>query len=248
MQFTAANAKPNIIDIQNRATVLARIESSFWFFTDVYLRSQNPLFVLLLFSFLVIVNASIIRRKAFSESVRMKRAERALLSEIMTTNIVTIDITERVEEAIRLMVKFDIGSVVVTDKQKPVGIITERDVTRAALRGDSLLRLPVRSLMSRPLQTGTPDMEIWRTFETMLRLGVRRLPLIENGKLVGIVTEKDLTRWVLRVFYEPKLPNEIRSLVNNQKIEALTGRQRCPSCGRYRDECICVRTQVASEE
>ena len=210
--------------------------------------SQNPLFVLLLFSLLVIVNVSIIRRTASSEWVRMKRAERALLSEIMTTNIVTIDITERVEEAIRLMVKFDIGSVVITDKQKPVGIITERDVTRAALRGDSLLKLPVRSLMSRPLQTGTPDMEIWRSFETMLRLGVRRLPLIENGKLVGMVTEKDLTRWVLRVFYEPKLPSEIRSLVNNQKIEALKGRPRCPNCGRYRDECICVRTQLAGEE
>jgi CBS domain-containing protein len=201
-----------------------------------------------MFSLLVIVNSSIIRRTAFSQWVYMKSAERALLSEIMTTNIVTIDITERVEEALRLMVKFDIGSVVITDKQKPVGIITERDVTRAALRGDSLLRLPVRSLMSRPLQTGTPDMEIWQTFETMLRLGVRRLPLVENGKLVGIVTEKDLTRWVLRVFYEPKLPSEIRTLVNNPKIEALTGRPRCPSCGRYQDECICVRTQLASEE
>ena len=55
----------------------------------------------------------------------MQSAENGLLSEIMTTNIVTIDITERVEEALRLMVKFDIGSVVVTDKQKPVGIITE---------------------------------------------------------------------------------------------------------------------------
>ncbi len=201
-----------------------------------------------MFSLLVIVNSSIIRRTTFIESVSMKSAERALLSEIMTTNIVTIDITERVEEALRLMVKFDIGSVVITDKQKPIGIITERDVTRAALRGDSLLRLPVRSLMSRPLQTGTPDMEIWRSFETMLRLGVRRLPLVENGTLVGIVTEKDLTRWVLRVFYEPRLPDEIRTLVKGQKIEALTGRPRCPSCGRYQDECICVRTQVASEE
>ena len=197
---------------------------------------------------LVIVKSSIIRRRTFSSSVCMKSAERALLSEIMTTNIVTIDLTERVEEAIRLMVKYDIGSVVITDKQKPVGIITERDITRSALRGDSLLKLPVRSLMSRPLQTGTPDMEIWQTFETMLRLGVRRLPLMENGKLVGIVTEKDLTRWVLRVFYEPKLPKEIRALVNKQEIEALTGRSRCPGCGRYQDECICVRTKLASEE
>ncbi len=166
----------------------------------------------------------------------------------MTTKVVTVDISERVEEALRLMVKFDIGSIIVVDKQKPVGIITERDITRAALRGDSLLRLPARSLMSRPLQTTTPNMEIWRTFELMLKLGVRRLPVVDNDKLVGIVTEKDLTRWVLRIFYEPNLPEEVQGLINNPHIEALTGRPRCPNCGRYQDECICVRTQIASEE
>jgi CBS domain-containing protein len=180
--------------------------------------------------------------------VSMSKLEHAFLSEIMTTKVVTVDISERVEEALRLMVKFDIGSVVVVDKRKPVGIITERDVTRAALRGDSLLRLPVRSLMSRPLQTTTPNMEIWRTFELMLKLGVRRLPMVENDRLVGIVTEKDLTRWVLRIFYEPNLPEEVQGLITNPRIEALTGRPKCPSCGRYQDECICVRTQLASEE
>lgn len=178
----------------------------------------------------------------------MSKPEHAFLSEIMTTKVVTVDISERVEEALRLMVKFDIGSIIVVDKQKPVGIITERDITRAALRGDSLLRLPARSLMSRPLQTTTPNMEIWRTFELMLKLGVRRLPVVDNDKLVGIVTEKDLTRWVLRIFYEPNLPEEVQGLINNPHIEALTGRRRCPNCGRYQDECICVRTQIASEE
>jgi CBS domain-containing protein len=178
----------------------------------------------------------------------MSKPEHAFLSEIMTTKVVTVDISERVEEALRLMVKFDVGCIIVVDKQKAVGIITERDVTRAALRGDSLLRLPARSLMSRPLQTTTPNMEIWRTFELMLKLGVRRLPVVDNDKLVGIVTEKDLTRWVLRIFYEPNLPEEVQGLINNPHIEALTGRPRCPSCGRYQDECICVRTQIASEE
>jgi CBS domain-containing protein len=177
----------------------------------------------------------------------MKGADRAL-SDIMTTKVVTLDITERVEEALRLMIKFDIGSVVVTDKQKPVGIVTERDMTRAALRGDSLLKLPVRSLMSRPLQTATSNLEIQVAFETMLKLGVRRLPVVEGEKLVGIVTEKDLMRWVLRIFYEPNPPDEIRALVESHRIEALTGRQRCPSCGRYLDECICVRTSLAAEE
>jgi CBS domain-containing protein len=178
----------------------------------------------------------------------MIKPEHAVLSEIMTRKVVTLDISERVEEALRLMVKFDVGSVVVTDKDKPVGIITERDVTRAALRGDSLLRVPVRGLMSRPIQTVTPNTEIWRTFELMLKLGVRRLPVVDNDKTVGMVTEKDLTRWVLRVFYEPNLPAEIRSLVHNPKIEALSGRPRCPNCGHYQDECICVTTKLAGEE
>ena len=129
--------------------------------------------------------------------VSMNSPEHAFLSEIMTTKVVAVDISERVEEALRLMVKFDIGSVVVVDKQRPVGIITERDITRAALRGDSLLRLPVRSLMSRPLQTTTPTAEIWRTFEIMLKLGVRRLPVVENDRLVGIVTEKEIIRNLL---------------------------------------------------
>jgi len=172
----------------------------------------------------------------------------SLLSEIMTRKVVSIDVSELIEEALRLMIKFDVGSIVVTDRQKPIGIVTERDVTRAALRGDSLLKIPVRSLMSRPIQSVPPNMEIWKAFETMLKLGVRRLPIVENDRLVGVVTEKDLTRWVLRVFYEPSLPEEIRTLVKNPEIEALTGRPRCPSCGNYQDECICVRTAVSPEE
>ena len=178
----------------------------------------------------------------------MNTVEHAELSEIMTRNVITVDISERVEEALRLMVKYDIGSIVVMDKEKPVGIITERDITRAALRGDSMLRIPARSLMSRPLETVTPETEIRRTFELMLKLGVRRLPVVEDGKLVGLVTEKDLTRWVLRSFYEPNVPAEIRTLIHNPRIEVLSGRARCPNCGHYQDECICVSTELTSED
>lgn len=178
----------------------------------------------------------------------MIELKHSLLSEIMARKVITVDISERVEEALRLMIKFDIGSVIVTDKEKAVGIVTERDIIRAAVRGDSMLRFPVRTLMSRPLQTVTPNLEVWRVFEVMLKVGVRRLPIIENEKLVGIVTEKDLTRWVLRMFYEPNLPPEIQALIRNPKIEALAGRARCPNCGHYQDECICVRTELAGEE
>jgi len=175
--------------------------------------------------------------------------ENGVISEIMTAKVISVDVSELVEEALRLMIKFDVGSVIVTDKQRPVGIITERDITRASLRGDSLLKIPVRSLMSKPVQSVSPGTEVWKAFELMLKLGVRRLPIVDSeSKLIGVVTEKDLTRWVLRVFYEPSLPDEIRALVQNPQIEALTGRPRCPNCGNYQDECVCVRTAVSLEE
>ena len=66
--------------------------------------------------------------------------ESTLLSEIMTRKVITVGVSEQVEEALRLMIKFDVGSVIVTDKEKPIGIITEHDITRAALRGDSLAK------------------------------------------------------------------------------------------------------------
>jgi len=143
--------------------------------------------------------------------------EKDVLSTIMTRKVLTIDADSKVEEALRLMVEFDVGSVIITRENAPIGVITERDVTRSAIRGDKLLSLPAASLMSTPIQTAPPNTEIWRAFETMIKLGVRRLPIVQGGKLIGIVTEKDLTRWVLRVFYEPNLPEEIKPLVEGPK-------------------------------
>ena len=143
--------------------------------------------------------------------------EKDVLSTIMTPKVITIEADAKVEEALRLMIKFDVGSVIITRDDTPIGVITERDVTRFAIRGDRLLSLPVTGLMSTPIQTASPDTEIWKAFETMITLGVRRLPIMQDGKLIGIVTEKDLTRWVLRVFYEPSLPEEIKLLVQRPK-------------------------------
>ena len=148
----------------------------------------------------------------------MKATTMDVLSSIMTTNVMTVDVQAKMEEALRIMVKFDVGSVIVTDNGRPVGIITERDVTRASMQGDKLLSFPVTRIMSGHLQTAPPGSEIWRSFETMLKLGIRRLPVVQEDKLVGIVTEKDLTRWVLRVFYEPNIPEELRALVKNTNL------------------------------
>ncbi|HEY4657637.1 MAG TPA: CBS domain-containing protein [Candidatus Bathyarchaeia archaeon] len=135
------------------------------------------------------------------------------LAFIMTKKVITISANEKVSKALTLMAENDIGSLVATDKGQPVGIITERDITRRLVKNQNISKASVRDLMSQPLVTAEPDTPSWEAFRTMLKKRIRRLPIVEKGKLVGIVTERDLFRWVLLVAYEPNIPEDIREIV-----------------------------------
>ena len=132
----------------------------------------------------------------------------------MTSPVITMESKGNVGSAARVMVKHEIGSVVVLDGKKPVGIITERDITKQVIRGKSVLKVPVKKVMTRALVTAPPNMSVQEAFELMLMNKIRRLPILENNKLVGIVTEKDLMRWVLRVSYEPNIPKHIEMILH----------------------------------
>jgi CBS domain-containing protein len=116
--------------------------------------------------------------------------------------------------AAKTMVQHDIGSVVVVEGKNPIGIITERDVTKQVIKGASALKEPLRKAMTKGLVTAPPNMLIQEAFELMLMNKIRRLPILENGNIVGIVTEKDLMRWVLRVSYEPNIPKHIKMILD----------------------------------
>ena len=105
-------------------------------------------------------------------------------------------------------------SVVVVEGKQPVGIITERDITKQVIKGSAVLKKPVKNVITKALVTAPPDMSIQEAFELMLMNKIRRLPVLENNKLVGIVTEKDLMRWVLRVSYEPNIPKHIQMILD----------------------------------
>jgi CBS domain-containing protein len=135
---------------------------------------------------------------------------------VMSRNPVTIEADAPVRKALQVMIKKDIGSLLVVRDRKPVGIITERDVTRRSLRPAKIKGVydrPVARSMSRPLVTVPPSTPIWDAFETMVTKKIRRLPVVEQGRLVGIVTERDLFKWVIRVFYEPNIPERIKKFL-----------------------------------
>ncbi len=118
------------------------------------------------------------------------------VGEIMTRDVVTVTPEDTVERAVRTMVERDIGSVVVQDNGEPVGLFTERDVTRRILDDSGLLKRRLGDVMSSPVVTAEPGQQIVDAFELMNAKNVRRLPVVEGGRLVGIVTERDLLRWV----------------------------------------------------
>jgi len=124
------------------------------------------------------------------------------IAEIMTSRVVTVRPDEPVAAAIRAMIGADIGSVVVLEEGRPVGMFTERDLTRQIIDHPGLLTRPVREVMSSPVVTCEPQQQIDAAFEQMNQRSIRRLPVVTDGHLVGIVTERDLLRWVGEVMSE----------------------------------------------
>lgn len=125
----------------------------------------------------------------------------------MSRPVVTVSPSARIREALSLMRAKNIGAVVVTRGEEPVGILTERDVTRLLLSmdRDELLDAEVSRVMSSPLITCGPEKAILAAFITMHEKRIRRLPVVEAGRLVGIVTERDLLYWILRLIGYPAI-------------------------------------------
>jgi CBS domain-containing protein len=124
------------------------------------------------------------------------------VGELMTTEVVTVAREATVRDALRAMIEHDIGSVVVAERDTAVGVFTERDVTRHLLTDAALLEEPIHRLMSSPPITAAPDDQVADAFELMNGKRIRRLPVVDDGRLVGIVTEGDLRRWVGQVAKE----------------------------------------------
>jgi CBS domain-containing protein len=144
----------------------------------------------------------------------MAREGEDVVSKVMSRTVRTSTKEKKIGDAVKIMAGRDIGSVVITAGGKPVGIVTERDVVRELAHGGTAsLRKSLGSIASMPVVTVTPTTEIWEAFATMLKEGIRRLPVVEGGKVVGIVTERDLLKWVVGVFYEPNVPRDIRKLL-----------------------------------
>lgn len=119
--------------------------------------------------------------------------------EVMTKDVKRVKTSEPVLYAIGLMAKHKISSVVIVDENdKPVGIFTEKDAVRVVAEKRSALRMQLKTVMSSPVISINTFTSIKMALTIMALENVNHLPVVENEKLVGIVTEKDIFRYVLR--------------------------------------------------
>jgi CBS domain-containing protein len=101
-------------------------------------------------------------------------------------------------EAIQLMADKNVGALPVMDGGKLVGIISERDYTRKViLKGKSSKDTPVRDIMTSKLTTTVPDASVTECMRMMTEERVRHLPVIEEGKMIGILSIGDLVRRII---------------------------------------------------
>lgn len=132
---------------------------------------------------------------------------------IMVSPVETVKPTDRLEQALKKIVRKNIGCVVVVERNRPVGIVTERDISRNVAKSTKVLGTQIKRVMSSPLVVVTQDAPIDKAVYLMLKHGIRRLPVVEKGELIGLVSERDLLRWVLQISYEPRIPIEIKEIL-----------------------------------
>jgi len=114
------------------------------------------------------------------------------LRDIMTTEVLTTSAERPVAEVTSMMVKIRVGSAVVMQGSWLAGILTERDVLRAAASGSDLTKSPVSEWMTRNPITATLDTTVGEAADVMLANGFRHLPVVEGRELKGMVSIRDV--------------------------------------------------------
>jgi CBS domain-containing protein len=142
-----------------------------------------------------------------------------LVKEIMTTNVKTIRPEDSVKSLAQRMVKDGIGDmVVVSGSGVVVGIATERDIIRdIVISCGNLEETKVQDIMTKELVTIGPDISLEEAADIMVKHKIKKLPIIDNGRLVGIVTATDL------VAYENRLVDKVADLIMSSPMKNIGG-------------------------
>jgi CBS domain-containing protein len=118
------------------------------------------------------------------------------VEDVMVKEVITIDDESTAKEAAEVMNKFEIGCLIAVRKGKAVGIVTERDLLkRIVADARDASKTKVRDIMSSPLVVVEPQMELEEAVKMMFQMKIKKLPVVDVKRLVGLVTLTDIARF-----------------------------------------------------
>jgi CBS domain-containing protein len=121
----------------------------------------------------------------------------ATLGELMTKEVLEVAPEDTLGQAAEAMVERGVGSAVVSDFGRLIGILTERDLLRAVAGRVHSSEARVREWMTAEPVTASPSMELKEAAQTMLEQGFRHLPVVEDDRAIGIVSIRDVVEWTV---------------------------------------------------
>ena len=117
------------------------------------------------------------------------------IRDVMTDNPTTCEPTATVADAAKVMAREDVGPVPIVEGGRLVGLVTDRDIiVRVVAEGRDVTSTTVKDISSKDLITVTPDEELDRALQLMAQHQVRRIPVVEGDRVVGIVSQADVAR------------------------------------------------------
>lgn len=178
----------------------------------------------------------------------MKSGRKALtVEDVMSYPVLSIGPDEPVQVAVIKMVEHDISSLIVVNKDaKDVGIITERDVIEKVIaKSKNPKSVSVREVMSNPLKKISSDSSILEALEKMRRSKIKKLGVERGGKLVGIVSERDLVYAIPAMYelIEKASAERSRSIIRKEVYEGF-----CEGCGIWSDFLTLVEGRLLCED
>lgn len=136
--------------------------------------------------------------------------------DVMVKDIIMVGSHTPVDAAVRVMNKNSIGCLIVVDEGETRGIVTQRDLLEKVLeKTRDPRRLTVSEIMTKKLIVGSPHMEIHEAANLMFKKKIKKLPIFESGKLVGLVT---LTNVARTVGVDKKMMEIVEKLSNMRAI------------------------------
>ena len=116
------------------------------------------------------------------------------IKDIMINDLAVLDISATIKDAANLMDEKNIGCIIISKENLPVGIITERDFVKRIAAREKSLTLSLEQVMSSPLIAINPDETVWEAAQIMKTNNIHKLPVLQDNKIIGIITTTDLVK------------------------------------------------------